>query len=124
MNNRTMVKILLEKEIVSFRTCSRSFRSPHRFIVLRKELERLEENRTVLTKDIHSFAEMRLKVMKDGQEALSICFAWLRDAGGNEIAGYTENVLLPFAPLRKYLDGKVEEGQLWKQLSLSERRTP
>ena len=86
MNNRTMVKILLEKEIVSFRTCSRSFRSPHRFIVLRKELERLEENRTVLTKDIHSFAEMRLKVMKDGQEALSICFAWLRDAGGNEIA--------------------------------------
>lgn len=124
MNNRTMVRILVEKEIVSFRTCSRSSRSPHRFIVLRKELERLAENRAVLTKDIHSFAEMRLKVMKDGQEALSICFAWLSAADGNEIAGYTENVLLPFAPFREYLAGKVEEGQLWKQLSLSERRTP
>lgn len=44
--------------------------------------------------------------------------------GVNEIAGYTENVLLPFAPFREYLAGKVEEGQLWKWLSLSERRTP
>lgn len=79
-----MVRILVEKEVVSFRTCSRSSRSPHRFIVLRKELERLMENRVVLTKDIHSFAEMRLKVMTDGQEALSICFAWLSAEGGGK----------------------------------------
>lgn len=119
-----MVKVYTDKEAVSFRTYSRSFCAPHRFIVLREELAKLMQKRYTIAKDIHSFAEMSLRAMPDGREALSICFTWLKNEGDNEVTGCTENVLLPFEPFRSYLVGDSEERQEWKLLSLSERRMP
>ena len=39
---------------------SRNGCSPQHFIILNKELQRLEEKKHLITKDIHSYAELRI----------------------------------------------------------------
>ncbi len=106
------------------RTYSRRFRSPQRFVILRTELERLAEKKWLLTNDIHSFAELRLKNNPSGDEAMVVRFSWLTDAGGNNLRGYSETVLLPFAPFGEYLADSGAAGKEWRVLSLKEDRAP
>ena len=42
MNQRTMVKISAEENVITLRTFSREYRSPQGFIILRSELEKLK----------------------------------------------------------------------------------
>ena len=74
MNNRTMVTIYVDRDSISVKTRSRKDCSPQRFIILKKELQRLEENKYLLTKDIHSYAELRLC----NAVGLSLIHIWLR----------------------------------------------
>ena len=60
MNNRTMATVYVNQDSISVKTCSRKGCSPQRFIILKKELQRLEEKKYLITKDIHSYAELRL----------------------------------------------------------------
>lgn len=70
---RTMLKLSASGECVSMRTVSRGFRSPHRFVLLEKELEELGEKRYALSADIRSFAEMRLeRADAEGRDVLVI----------------------------------------------------
>lgn len=124
MNNRTMVQVSLGQESVSLRTYSRRFRSPQRFVILRSELERLIEKKWLLTNDIRSFAELRLKKAPSGDEVLVIRFSWLTDAGGDNLKGHTETVHLPFTQFRDYLAEGEAIKQEWKILSLKEDWTP
>ncbi|MDR2025449.1 MAG: DUF4120 domain-containing protein [Hungatella sp.] len=124
MNNRTMVQISLGEESISLRTYSRRFRSPQRFVILRSELERLVEKKWLVTNDIRSFAELRLKKASSGDEVLVIRFSWLTDAGGDNLTGHTETLRLPFDRFRDYLAEKKTIGQEWRILSLKEDWTP
>lgn len=60
MNNRTMATVYVDRDSISLKTRSRSGCSPQYFIILKKELQRLEEKKYLITKDIHSYAELRL----------------------------------------------------------------
>ena len=100
MNNRTMATVYVDQDSISLKTRSRKDCSPQRFIILKKELQRLEENKYLLIKDIHSYAELRL------------C---------NAIG-----VRLPYEPFRAYAAGEEEvaNGTRWRLLSISEQSRP
>lgn len=49
MNQRTMVKISAEENVITLRTFSREYRSPQGFIILRSELEKLKLNKKWLS---------------------------------------------------------------------------
>ena len=55
-----MATVYVNQDSISVKTCSRKGCSPQRFIILKKELQRLEEKKYLITKDIHSYAELRL----------------------------------------------------------------
>ena len=55
-----MAIVYVDRDSISLKTCSRNGCSPQHFIILNKELQRLEEEKCLITKDIHSYAELRL----------------------------------------------------------------
>mgnify|MGYP007102793660 CR=1 FL=1 len=55
-----MAIVYVDRDSISLKTRSRSGCSPQHFIILKKELQRLEEKKYLITKDIHSYAELRL----------------------------------------------------------------
>ena len=58
MNNRTMATVCVDRDSISLKTRSRSGCSPQHFIILKKELQRLEEK----TED---FCEVRGRFFDD-----------------------------------------------------------
>ena len=85
MNNRTMAIIYVDQDSISVKTRSRKSCSPQRFIILKKELQRLEEKKHLITKDIHSYAELRICDAVGGAKVLELSFTWLKDAGRNSL---------------------------------------
>ena len=116
MNNRTMTTVYVDRDSISLKTRSRSGCSPQHFIILKKELQRLEEKKYLITKDIHSYAELRLCDAVGGAKVLELSFTWLKDAGRNSVSGYTEQVRLPYEPFRVYAAGEEEvtDGTRWR----------
>ena len=55
-----MATVYVDQDSISLKTRSRKDCSPQRFIILKMELQRLVENKYLLIKDIHSYAELRL----------------------------------------------------------------
>lgn len=96
MNNRTMTTVYVDRDSISLKTRSRSGCSPQHFIILKKELQRLEEKKYLITKDIHSYAELRLCDAVGGAKVLEFSFTWLKDAGRDSVSGYTERIRLPY----------------------------
>ena len=97
-----MAIIYVDQDSISVKTRSRKDCSPQRFIILKKELQRLEEKKHLITKDIHSYAELRICDAVGGAKVLELSFTWLKDAGRNSVSGYTEQVRLPYEPFRVY----------------------
>lgn len=89
MNNRTMATVYVDRDSISLKTRSRNGCSPQQFIILKKELQRLEEKKYLIAKDIHSYAELRLCDAVDGVKVLEFSFTWLKDAGRDSVSGYT-----------------------------------
>ena len=108
MNNRTMATVYVDRDSISLKTRSRNGCSPQQFIILKKELQRLEEKKYLIAKDIHSYAELRLCDAVDGVKVLEFSFTWLKDAGRDSVSGYTERIRLPYEPFRAYAAGEEE----------------
>lgn len=123
---RTMVKISASGECVSLRTVSRGFRSPHRFVLLEKELEELGEKRYALSRDIRSFAEMRLeRTDTEGRDILVIKFAWLGDAGERKLSGTEEVLRFPWDVFQeKVAESRSLDGAAVKLLAIKGGRPP
>ena len=92
MNNRTMATVYVDQDSISVKTRSRKGCSPQRFIILKKELQRLEEKKYLITKDIHSYVELRICDAVGGAKVLELSFTWLKDAGRDSVSGYTERI--------------------------------
>ena len=77
MNDRTMINVRCDKELLYIRTISWQKKSLHRFAILRSELQKLEQepNKRVLTSDCGSFASLRLT---KGPERI-----WMVPSGAN-----------------------------------------
>ena len=121
-----MATVYVNQDSISVKTCSRKGCSPQRFIILKKELQRLEEKKYLITKDIHSYAELRLCDAVGGAKVLELSFTWLKDAGRDNVSGYTERVRLPYEPFRSYAAGEEEvaDGTRWRLLSIPEQNRP
>ena len=123
MNDRTMIKVRCDKELLYIRTISWEKKSPHRFAILRSELQKLEQepNKRVLTSDCGSFASLRLTKVPDGTQILEIRFTWLQEDGNDRVHGWKENVRLPYEPFRAFAGaGEDMDGAEWRQLSIPE----
>lgn len=92
MNNRTMVKITVSEDYLSFRTISRERKSPHRFIMTKSECRKLQEGEQIILRDISSFAVLRRERNTD---QITIQFHWLENFD-DRLSGYRETVILPF----------------------------
>ena len=92
MNDRTMIKVRCDKELL------------YRFAILRSELQKLEQepNKRVLTSDCGSFASLRLTKGPDGTQILEIRFTWLQEDGNDKVHGWKEDVRIPYEPFRAF----------------------
>lgn len=125
-SQRTMMKLSASEKSVSLRTVSRGFRSPHRFIVLERELQELEEKRHVISADIHSFAQMRLERLDaQGGDVLEIRFAWLGDAADGKLSGTEEILRFPWEGIKEGIRrSRSQDGVAVRMLSMKEGRSP
>ena len=100
---RTMLKLKASEDSISLRTVSRGFRSPHRFVVLEKEMQELEVKRHIILSDIRSFAKMRLVKAEAGDngDMLVIRFAWLSDSADEKLSGTEETLRFPWDVFRE-----------------------
>lgn len=121
MENRTLVKIIAEKHGLTFRTISRTRKSPQTFYILRDAFEELENllNPAVTVNDIRSYAELRRSVPR---KTVQVRFCWL---SGNEeqLSGWAETVILPYDDLIRFAR-KGAEGEIWSVLSLEDGNLP
>jgi hypothetical protein len=118
-----MIKVRCDKELLYIRTISWQKKSPHRFAILRSELQKLEQepNKRVLTSDCGSFASLRLTKGPDGTQILEIRFTWLQEDGNDKVHGWKEDVRIPYEPFRAFSGtGEDMDGAEWRQLSIPE----
>lgn len=123
MSDRTMIKVRCDKELLYIRTISWEKKSPHRFAILRSELQKLEQepNKRVLTSDCGSFASLRLTKGPDSKQMLEIRFTWLQESGNGKVYGWKEDVRLPYAPFHAFAEARENmDGMEWRQLSIPE----
>lgn len=125
MNQRTMVKISVEENVITLRTFSREYGSPQGFIILRSELEKLKLNKKVIVSDIRPFAILRLQQTPAGLDVIDFDFSWLSDAGGKLLSGREEYVRLPYERFLACIEESLQfKGQYRKILSVPEGNKP
>ncbi len=127
MGQRTMVKLSASEDCVFLWTVSRGFRSPHRFGISVRELQRLEAERHTIVSDIHSFAELRLgrSAKEENADMLTVDFTWLSDSGGRRVVGREETVHLPYRQFQERLgESRNLGGAGVGMLSVDEKGTP
>lgn len=123
MNDRILVKVSANESGIAFQTVTKKRKSPHRFYILRSELERLKREGSVITCDLRSFARLQYDPDKS---AVSIRFIWLSASDRVEFTGWEQTVRLPYDTLAEFADhGLTGVGpKQWKTLSLENRRLP
>ena len=111
MNDRTLVKLRCNKEILDIRTVSWTRKSPRSFSILRSELQQLEQRpkNRLISSDCGSFAVLRLTQGPDGVKMLEIRFTWLQEIGAGKVHGWQESIRLPYEPFHVF----VEIGRIW-----------
>lgn len=115
-NERTLVKVSAGEHCIGFRTVSRKRKSPQRFLIIRRHLEKLEFEQTAVVSDIHSFAELRLN---ESTRMLTINFTWL-SSHYDGLKGWEDLVTIPYDKLLEFMRESTQENgpENWSQLSL------
>ena len=98
MNDRTLVKLRCNKEMLDIRTVSWTRKSPYSFSILRSELQQLEQRpqNRLISGDCGSFAVLRLTQRPGDMKMLEIRFTWLQEIGAGKVHGWQENIRLPY----------------------------
>ena len=120
MNNRILIHAVANKDCISFRTVSRSRKSPHWFYVLRNKLAELEHKSGITVHDINSFAVLHRDV---NAGTVEIEFTWLSGDKDN-VTGYQETVILPYDKLMAFVYNSTleDDSVTWKALSIDNTR--
>lgn len=127
MNDRTLVKLRCNKEILDIRTVSWTRKSPRSFSILRSELQQLEQRpkNRLISSDCGSFAVLQLTQGPDGVKMLEIRFTWLQEIGAGKVQGWQESIRLPYEPFHVFVEiGEDMDGAEWRHLSVPEMVTP
>ena len=127
MNDRTLVKLRCNKEMLDIRTVSWTRKSPYSFSILRSELQQLEQRpqNRLISGDCGSFAVLQLTQGPDGVKMLEIRFTWLQEIGAGKVHGWQKSIRLPYEPLHVFVEnGEDMDGAEWRHLSVPEMATP
>lgn len=118
--SKTLVKVSLVGDHLSFRTITRARKSPHSFMIPIAMINNLCDFPTTVlcAYDCGSLA----RIWRDPlRERLHICFYWLH-SNGSQLAGWEQTVILPFHELVCiYSIGKPEK---WSCLSAEQPQHP
>ncbi len=122
MSDRTLVKVFADGDFIGFKTFSRKWKSSPRFLISRHELEVLERENSVTSKDINSFAVLRRNTAAG---TLSIEFSWLRRSS-LDLFGHSEAVALPYDKLAEFIYASTQKDgpKTWSTLSLERTAEP
>ena len=122
-SKRTMVIATAGENCISFKTVRWKRKSRQRFLIVRERLETLEDGRTEIVSDIHSFAVLR---RSEATGLLTINFTWLNGACDGEVRGWEESVTIPYALLLAFMEESTQEGgpETWKHLSVCRTSRP
>lgn len=101
MTNRILLRAHADENIISFRTVSARMKSPQRFFITYSELDRLRRDGSIITSDIHSFAQLRLDERRD---RLTIEFTWLTGRSFDRVEGVEQTVHLRWSAFRAFLE--------------------
>ena len=114
------MKVYSAKECLCFRTVTPTGKSPHRFYILRSQLQRLAGDSSVIVRDIHSFAELR----RD-RNRVTIQFTWMEKLG-DLLNGWEQMVVLPYDALMRFVEqsGEDDTVMVWKVISIEDKRRP
>ena len=122
MTDRILLYAHADENAVHFRTISARMKSPQRFFVTYDELDRLQRDGSIITSDIHSFAQLRLDEQRD---RLTIDFTWLTGHCYDRVEGTEQTVHLRWSAFRAFLeDCRDPDGPRdFKALSLDVSKT-
>lgn len=101
MTNRIMLRARADENAVQLRTVSARMKSPQRFFITYSELDRLRRDGSIITSDIHSFAQLRLDERRD---RLTIEFTWLTGRSFDRVEGVEQTVHLRWSAFRAFLE--------------------
>ena len=101
MTNRIMLRARADENAVQLRTVSARITSPQRFFITYSELDRLRRDGSIITNDIHSFAQLRLDERRD---RLTIEFTWLTGRSFDRVEGVEQTVHLHWSAFRAFLE--------------------
>lgn len=123
MKDRMLVKVSAGENCIGFKTVSRRRKSEREFLVTRDQFARLEQERKIITRDIYSYAVLRLD---HSGKTVHIDFSWLRLSYDNRLIGWEESVVLPYAALASFVQDSTQDESLkkWDILSIQPAATP
>ena len=123
MTQRTLVKLTASEYCIGLRTVSFKRKSPRQFLVARDELKKLESDGHLIAQDINCFAVFRRNTRAG---TVSISFSWLQSEMFQRLAGYEENVTLPYEAFMRFVRDSLQEGgpTQWSALSVIDNRKP
>ena len=102
MTDRILLCAHADENAVHFRTVSARMKSPQRFFITYSELDRLRRDGSIITSDIHSFAQLQLDERRD---RLTIEFTWLTGRSFDRVEGDEQTIHLCWSAFRAFLEG-------------------
>ena len=124
MTNRILFRAYANENTISVQTYTPRIRSPQRFYITYSELDRLQDEGSIITRDIHSFAVLRLDERRD---RITFEFTWLSGRSFDRVEGVEQTVNLRWSKFRDFLDAVrqpdcPEDGKIFRTISLDVRR--
>lgn len=104
MTDRIMLRARADENTVQFRTVSARMKSPQRFYITYGELDRLQCDGSIISNDIHSFAQIRLDEQSD---RLRFEFTWLTGLCFDRVEGMEQTVNLRWSAFREFRGGRA-----------------
>lgn len=101
MTDRILLYAHADENAVHFRTISARMKSPQRFFVSYDELDRIQRDGSIITSDIHFFAQLRLDERRD---RLTIEFTWLTGRSFGRVEGTEQTVHLRWSAFQAFLE--------------------
>ena len=124
MTNRILFRAYANENTISVQTYTPRMRSPQWFYITYSELDRLQDEGSLITSDIHSFAKLRLDERRD---RITFEFTWLSGCGFDRVEGVEQTVHLRWGKFRDFLDvvrqpDCPKENKVFRAVSLDARR--
>lgn len=101
MTDRIMLRAHADENTVQFRTISARMKSPQRFFVSYDELDRLQRDGSIISNDIHSFAQIRLDEQRD---RITFEFTWLTRHCYGRVEGFEQTVRIRWSRFQAFLE--------------------